>query len=112
MRAGVLVSIVGFSLSVASHTALSGQGRGAEELDRWEVAVDSGRVEGLREVIETWIATTEEKTPESLGRARFLRARLFSNVDSARLEYRRTRRPLHVRCVGMASSCSDGLGCR
>ena len=87
MRAIALVSMVGFSLSGMNHSDLLGQTRVTEELDRWEAAADSGHVEGLREVVEIWISTTEGLTPESLGRARFLKARLFSHVDSARAEY-------------------------
>ena len=87
MRTIAFFSMMSLSLSGINHSELLGQARVTEELDHWEAAADSGHFEGLREVLETWISTTEGLTPESLGRARFLKARLFSQVDSARAEY-------------------------
>ena len=87
MRTIALISMVGFLFGGMNHSDLLGQARVTEELDYWEAAADSGHFEGLREVLETWISTTKGLTPESLGRARFLKARLFSQVDSARAEY-------------------------
>ena len=87
MRTIALISMVSFSLNGMNHSDLLGQARVTQQLDHWEAAADSGHFEGLRKVLETWISTTEGLTPESLGRARFLRARLFSQVDSARAEY-------------------------
>jgi len=87
MRTIGVFSMLGLLLSGMNHSDLLGQVRVTEELDHWEAAADSGHFEGLREALETWISTTEGLTPESLGRARFLKARLFSQVDSARAEY-------------------------
>ena len=55
-----------------------------EVLQRLEAAVDSGRVAGLQEEVETWLASANDLTAEDRGRADYLRARLLTDLDSAR----------------------------
>lgn len=58
------------------------------ELDRIEAAADSGKVSEAREGLERWFRTATEDTPrEEMSRARFLRARLTADADSARSDY-------------------------
>lgn len=66
---------------------LLAQAPSAEDLDRVEAAIDAGRLEGLRETLDGWLAGAERLPPEDAGRARYLRARLLSDADSARDEY-------------------------
>jgi cell division septation protein DedD len=56
------------------------------ELDRIETRIDAGDREARRSV-EAWLAQHPRETPERIGRARVLRARLMSDADSARSEY-------------------------
>jgi tetratricopeptide (TPR) repeat protein len=56
-------------------------------LDRIEAAIEAGSTTGLREELERWLADGDGASPEDLGRAAFLRARLISDGDSARSEY-------------------------
>lgn len=56
------------------------------ELDRIETRVDAGDRDARRSV-EAWLAQNADETPERIGRARVLRARLMADPDSARSEY-------------------------
>lgn len=58
----------------------------SDDLARLEAAVDSGRVEGARAAVEGWLVE-HDRPPDLVARARFLRARLMSDADSARAEY-------------------------
>ncbi|MFQ5678491.1 MAG: SPOR domain-containing protein [Gemmatimonadota bacterium] len=53
-----------------------------------EAALDSGRVESAREGLQRWFAVHGEAADRNaLARARFLRARLTQDADSAEVEY-------------------------
>ena len=60
----------------------------AERLSRIESSIDSGRVESARNDLHLWFASREMAARrDDVVRARFLRARLSQNADSARSEY-------------------------
>jgi tetratricopeptide (TPR) repeat protein len=73
----------------APGTTLAGQSPpGPASLDWIEAAVDSGRVVPARTELERWFAANQETAPRAdVVRARYLRARLTSDADSARGEY-------------------------
>jgi tetratricopeptide (TPR) repeat protein len=57
-------------------------------LDSAERAADLGRVEEARELLDRWFASSEAAEREAdVERARFLRARLTRDLDSARVDY-------------------------
>lgn len=62
----------------------------APTLDRVEAAADSGRVDSARAMLERWRADRSEgASARALSRARFLRARLTADADSAAERYLR-----------------------
>lgn len=62
----------------------------APSLDRVEAAADSGRVDSARAMLERWYAgRSEGAPPRARSRARFLRARLTADADSAASDYLR-----------------------
>ena len=63
-------------------------GSDAARLTRIEAAIDSGRVETARQELHQWFASRElAARRDDMVRARFLRARLSQDADSARGEY-------------------------
>jgi len=66
---------------------LRAQSPSADDLDRVEAAIDEGRLDGLRQTLDGWLAGGDDLRPEDAGRLRFLRARLLADADSARDEY-------------------------
>lgn len=57
-------------------------------LDMVEAALDSGRVEVARAELGRWFGSQEDDAElEKLARARFLRARMTADADSAELDY-------------------------
>lgn len=64
-----------------------GQSPPEPELHAIEAAVDEGRLDGTRAALEAWFSAADTPAPEDVGRARYLRARLMADVDSARAEY-------------------------
>ena len=58
----------------------------AETLDRLEARVESGDTDGVAEAIGRWLSGARNPPRDALGRARYLRARLMSDADSARGE--------------------------
>lgn len=62
----------------------TGAAQDAPDLDRVEAAADSGRADSARAMLDRWFeARGGEAGREAEGRARFLRARLTSDADSA-----------------------------
>lgn len=82
----VLVAAVALSLGCMTSGALGAQSDPAA-LDRLEAEIERGTLEGARASLETWIAGASGASAEVMGRARYLRARLMADVDSARAEY-------------------------
>ncbi len=88
MRAVAWVPVLLCSMGCASGLRLSGQTPpDSEALDRLEADIEAGRTAGARDALDVWIAAAQNETPEARGRARYLKARLMTNVDSARTEY-------------------------
>ena len=57
------------------------------ELDRLEARIESGNLEDAAEAIENWLATQgRDAARGEVARARYLRARLLADADSARAE--------------------------
>lgn len=84
--AGAALSVL--TLGCGVRAGASAQSTPPPDLERLEAAVDSGRVEGARDGVERWLATTGASAPaDHLARARLLRARLMQDADSARMEY-------------------------
>lgn len=79
-----LVVLATLFVGVGSAGAVEAQLLG---LDRLEAALDSGRVEGLREAVEAWLAAADDASAEDRGRADYLRARLLRDPDSARTAF-------------------------
>lgn len=86
------------ALAVVCAAALGCGGRGplgaqtapgaAPELSRIEAMADGGRLEAAREALEEWFeAEGETASRREMARARFLRARLTRDADSAEVEY-------------------------
>jgi len=67
--------------------SVEAQSSDVEALDHIEAAVDSGRVDGLRQALEAWMAAAEDPSAEDRGRAGYLRARLLNDLDSARAAF-------------------------
>lgn len=58
----------------------------AGTLDRLEARVESGDTDGVAEAIERWLSGAQTPPRDAVGRARYLRARLMSDADSAHAE--------------------------
>ena len=88
-RLAEAAALLSLSLGCAGRSALTAQPSPADpELHRIEAGADSGRVAEARTDLERWFAEHgSEADRRSLARARFLRARLSQDADSARSEY-------------------------
>jgi len=77
------------ALLIGAASGLAAQsGSDATRLTRIEAAIDSGRVEFARQELHQWFASREMAARrDDMVRARFLRARLSQDADSARGEY-------------------------
>ena len=83
-----LAAFVGFVAVVAAPRPAAAQG--ASALDAVEAAADSGRADSARAVLDRWFASrSESASPRQRTRARFLRARLTRDADSAASRYLR-----------------------
>jgi tetratricopeptide (TPR) repeat protein len=87
MRWWAAVAVPAVTLGCAAGGALTAQATEAADLGRFEAAIDAGSLDGVRAGLDTWLANAADASPEDTGRARFLRARLMSDPDSARIEY-------------------------
>lgn len=88
-RAGALALLAASPLwgLVAPSAARAGQEAPPVDLDPLEARIETGRLEGAAEAIGRWFATrAETATRGEVVRARYLRARLFTDPDSARAE--------------------------
>ncbi|MFV1986927.1 MAG: SPOR domain-containing protein [Gemmatimonadota bacterium] len=81
------VAVPAVTLGCAVGGALSAQPAGPADLGQLEAAIDAGSLDGVRARLDSWLADAADASPEDMGRARFLRARLMSDPDSARDEY-------------------------
>ena len=86
MKRRAAIAAIAITLGGATTSDLLAQAE-ASELDRLETAIDAGSVDGVRDRLERWLADADDASPEDRGRAAFLRARLMSDGDSARVEY-------------------------
>lgn len=67
--------------------AQAGQAGAPVDLDLLEARIEAGRLEGAAEAIESWLATDARNAARGdVLRARYLRARLLADPDSARAE--------------------------
>ena len=82
----VAVAIPAVTLGCATGGGLRAQAAGAD-LSRLEAAIDEGRLEGARVELDRWLADADGASAEDVGRARYLRARLIADTDSAQREY-------------------------
>lgn len=74
----------GLSVPAAAHAA---QAAARPDLDRLEARIESGRLEGAAEAMGSWLATeARDASRGDVLRARYLRARLLADPDSARAE--------------------------
>ena len=81
----VLAALV---LTSAGPNALPVQGQGVPSLDAIERAADSGDTAEARGLLARWFDSPEALNRQAdVGRARFLRARLAADLDSARVDY-------------------------
>lgn len=88
MRLGPALAVPLLTLGCASGGGLSAQSTPAPgRLDELEEAVDQGRIEGVRQALDAWLADAGGAPPAERGRARYLRARLMTSADSARDEF-------------------------
>ncbi|WP_419163300.1 SPOR domain-containing protein [Candidatus Palauibacter sp.] len=71
-------------LAICPAPAFAAQSADPAALVRLEAEVEAGRAEGVAEAVGRWIAEARNPTRESLARARYLRARLMADADSAR----------------------------
>lgn len=88
-RAWALALLVGPPLwgLAAPSPAQAAQAAAPVDLDRLEARIESGNLEGAAEAIESWLATeTRNAARGEVPRARYLRARLLADADSARAE--------------------------
>ena len=75
----------GFSVPSAAQAA---QTAAPADLDLLEARIEAGRLEGAAEAIESWLATEARNAARGeVLRARYLRARLLADPDSARAEF-------------------------
>ena len=78
----------GFSVPSAAQAAQSAQAGAPVDLDLLEARIEAGRIEGAAEAIESWLATERRNAVRGdVLRARYLRARLLADPDSARAEF-------------------------
>lgn len=80
LRVGVLLLLGGVASGRAQETA-------GPSLERVEAALDAGRIEEARTSLDAWFARAASPTRETLTRARYLRARLSLDADSAEIDY-------------------------
>ncbi|MDX1396439.1 MAG: SPOR domain-containing protein [Gemmatimonadota bacterium] len=81
------VAVSAITLGCATGGELAAQAPRTAELDRIEEAIETGRLDGVRAELDVWLAGAADASPEDRGRARYLRARLYLDADSARSEY-------------------------
>ncbi|MDX1396121.1 MAG: hypothetical protein R3195_17200, partial [Gemmatimonadota bacterium] len=81
------VAVSAITLGCATGGELAAQAPRTAELDRIEEAIEAGRLDGVRAELDGWLDGAEDASPEDRGRARYLRARLYLDADSARSEY-------------------------
>lgn len=87
MRWKAAIAVPAVTLGCAMGGGLTAQGGSpAPRLDELEAAIEAGELEGVRTQLDEWLAAGGERSPEEAGRARYLRARLMRNADSARAE--------------------------
>jgi len=63
------------------------QSPSTSDLERLEAAIDAGSLSGVRAELDRWLSASPDASPEEVGRARFLRARVSADADYARDEY-------------------------
>lgn len=82
----LLAGAPSWGLSVPS-AARAAQAAAPVDLDHLEARIEAGTFEGAAEAIESWFATEERNAARGdVLRARYLRARLLADPDSARAE--------------------------
>lgn len=86
MRLWAAIAVSAITLGCATGGALRAQAPATADLDRLEAAIDAGSFDGVRAELDRWL-TGAGASSEDLGRARFLRARLMTDADSARNEF-------------------------
>lgn len=83
--AAILAPVI--TLGCAAGGVVRAQSPVSPDLSRMEAAVDAGALDGLRAELDRWLSAATAATPEDIGRARFLRARLLADADSSRDAY-------------------------
>lgn len=77
----------GLSVPSAAQAAPAAQAAAPVDLDHLEARIEAGRFEGAAEAIERWLSTEARNAARGDElRARYLRARLLADPDSARAE--------------------------
>jgi len=87
MRWCAAVVAPAITLGCAAGGAVRAQSPATSDLSRLEAAIDAGALVGVRAELDRWLSASSTASPEDLGRARFLRARVLSDADSSRNEY-------------------------
>ena len=80
-------SLWGLSVPSSAQAAQAAQAATPVDLDHLEARIEAGRFEGAAEAIEGWLAAEGRNAARGdVVRARYLRARLLTDPDSARAE--------------------------
>ncbi len=88
MKLRAVIAVPVLTLGCASAGGLEAQSPApAGRLDELEAAIDEGRIAGMRDALEAWLADTDGAPAAEATRARYLRARLMTHADSARDEF-------------------------